>query len=396
MTSLDRHGTRLARAAALAIPFLLIHAPSAAEAVIGGLAVGLLLRMALLRDATALRAPWMLAALAYWAWIVAATAVAGAGWERVGAAIVWLRFPLAALALGTWVLAEARARRWMLASAGAALAWVVLEVWVQLAFGRSLSGREPHPGGILTGPFGWARAGPYLALALWPPLLVAMAWAIARRRAWLALLLPAAVVASVVVIGQRMPVLQVLFGLGLGALALPALRRPALLAGLAAAALLAASPILAPEAFRRLVVEGLVEGSAIAAYRVVWDEGFAVAAAAPWSGFGFDGLQAGCAALGIANCPSHPHNVYLEAAVEGGLPALLLFVAMGGALLAAVAPPLLRGGGAEGLGLVIALVIAATAVTALKSGSALHQAGHLALIAGWALAAARDGAPRRA
>jgi hypothetical protein len=388
IAALDRHGTRAALAAALALPFLLIHAPSAAEAVIAALAIGLLLRLALLHDASALRAPWVLAALGFWAWGVATTALAGGDVARIAIALAWLRFPLAALALGAWVLAEARAQRWMLFSVGAALAWVVLEVWVQLAFGRSLSGRLPHPDGILTGPFGWARAGPYLALLLWPPLLAAAAWLSVRWGALAAAAPPALALATVVLTGQRLATLQVLAGLAAGALLLPGLRRAAAVAALAGAAALAALPVLAPEAFRRLVVD-LASGAPAEAYLDVFRDGLAAIAAAPWTGWGQDGFRAACAALALGDCASHPHNIYLEAAVEAGLPGLALFLAFSLLAFAAVGPALWRHGGPEGRGLVLSLLLAALAVGVLKSAASIHQAGPVALLFGWALAAAR-------
>jgi hypothetical protein len=388
LARLDRHGGRAALAAALAFPFLLIHAPAAAEAVVAGLALGLLLRMALLRDASALCAPWVMVALGFWAWGVATTALAGGDAARIGAALAWLRFPLAALALGVWVLAEARARRWMLLSVGAAVLWVVLEIWVQLALGRSLSGRLPHPDGILTGPFGWARAGPYLALLLWPPLLAAAAWLAARWGALAAAAPAALALATVFLTGQRLPALQVLAGLAAAALLLPALRRAAVFGVLAGAAALAALPLLAPDAFRRLVLD-LASGAPAQAYLDVFRDALAAIAAAPWTGWGQDGFRAACAALGLGECASHPHNVYLEAAVEAGLPGLLLFLGFSVLAFAAVAPFLWRQGGPEGRGLLLAFLLAALAVGVLKSAASIHQAGPVALLAGWALAAAR-------
>lgn len=388
IATLDRHGTRAALIAALSFPFMLIHAPSAAEVVIAALAAGLLLRMALFRDAAPLRAPWVLTAAAFWAWGIATTALAGGEAERIGMALAWVRFPLAALALGVWVLAEARARRWMLVSVGASVAWVVLEIWVQLALGRSLSGRLPHPDGILTGPFGWARAGPFLALLLWPPLLAAAAWLAARWGALAAAAPSALALATVFLTGQRLAALQVLAGLGAGALLLPPLRRAAAMAALAGVVALAALPVLAPDAFRRLVLD-FASGAPARAYLDVFQGGFAAVAAAPWTGWGQDGFRAACAALGDGGCPSHPHNVYLEAAVEAGLPGLLLFLAFSLLAFAAVAPALWRQGGPEGRGLLLSLVLAALAVGVLKSAGSIHQAGPVALLAGWALAAAR-------
>jgi O-antigen ligase len=388
IAALHHLGTRIALAATLALPFLLIHAPSGAEVVIVALALGLLLRMALLRDASPLRAPWVLAALGFWAWIVLVTLLSGGDAARIAVALAWLRFPLAALALSSWVLAEARAQRWMLLSLGAAVAWVMLELWLQLAFGRGLSGRLQHPDGILTGPFGWARAGPFLALALWPPLLALAAWLAARQGALGAAVPAALALATVLATGQRLAALQVMAGLAAAALLLPGLRRPAALAALAGAVALAVLPLLAPDAFRRLVTDALT-GAPARAYLDVFDAGVAAVSAVPWTGWGQDGFRLACAALGDGGCPSHPHNAYLEAAVEGGLPGLVLFLGIGALALAAAAPGLWRHGGAAGRGLLLSLLVAGLSVGALKSSGSIHSAGLLVLLGGLALAAAR-------
>ena len=67
------------RAAVIAtalLPLLLIHARGVAEGVFAVLALGFVLRCALQRDWSAFRQAWVLAALAYWAWLVFVTVLA--------------------------------------------------------------------------------------------------------------------------------------------------------------------------------------------------------------------------------------------------------------------------------------------------------------------------------
>ncbi len=89
-------------------------------------------------------------------------------------------------------------------------------------------------------------------------------------------------------------------------------------------------------------------------------------------------------------CNIHPHNHYLEAATDSGLPGLLLFCALVIAWLRA----LLRRLGADPdplrVGLFVACLIQEWPLASASSFYAIEIAGVFLLLLGWGLAEARD------
>ena len=408
IAALDRHGTRAAMVALVLLPLMLIVARSAAEGVIAAIAAGFLLRCLLWRDFSAFRQPWVIAAMGFWAWLVLVTLLAGAEAERVLTALAWGRIPLFILALATWLLVAERARRWLMAGLGAALAWVVVEVWLQLLAGRGLRGFRRWPAGELPGPFTRPRAGPFLVLGMWPPLLaLAGPWLARPERlrqaaAWLLLALA---LATLVFIGQRIPVVFGVFGLLIAAALLPALRLPALAALAAGALALALSSLVAPDAFHRLVVlfSQQLGNFPQSHYGQILARALAMAAQHPWLGLGESGFAAHCrdAAYhlgwvagsdggGAAICVTHAHNHYLQALTDAGWPGLALFAAMVALLLLRLARGLLPGRRPLGVALFIGALLPLWPLTSSYQFSALPNLGLWLLMAGWGLALASD------
>jgi O-antigen ligase len=409
MAALDRYGTRAALVATLLLPFLLIHARAVAEGVLAALAAGVLLRAVLRRDASLFRGAWVLAAFAYWIWLVLCTLLAGASPERIVDALVWVRIPLAILALSGWVLAAPEARRWLLWSTGLATAWVALELWLQFLFGRGILGFGRWPAGMLPGPFTRPRAGPFLVRLMWPPL-IACAFPLLhrpdlmRRVGGWALL--AGALATIVLTGQRLPVVFAIFGLGVAALLLPGLRLPALAAGLAGGAALAASAVMAPSAFHRLVVVFADQLAHVpdSHYGQILARSLEMARQHPLTGLGYEAFRAHCPdpryfagwqpgsdGGGAAMCVLHAHNPYLEALTDAGWPGLAIFTAFALLLLHAAwrGLPKPSAGRALRVGLFIAVLIPLWPLTSGSAFASLPTAGVWILLTGWALAEVR-------
>jgi O-antigen ligase len=403
---LDRLGNRAALGATLALPLLLIHVRGVAEAVLAVLAAGFLLRCALQRDATPFRAPWFLAALAFWAWLVLCTLLNGAEAAPMLAALGWVRIPIAILAFSAWVLADSEARRWVLRAVGLAVAWIMLEVWLQLLAGRGILGFRRWPAGELPGPFTRPRAGPFLVISLWPPVLEAAGRLLrgstaARLAAWG---LVALTLATLVFIGQRLPLVFGLFGFGIAAVLMRGLLGPALLAAGIGAGALAASAVVAPEAFNRLAVQfpRQVANFPDSHYGQILARGLEMARQNPIVGLGAHGFRDRCAdpafhagwvagsdGGGAGICVTHAHNPYLEALISAGWPGLLLFSAFALLLLAAAFRGLRRGAPPLRIGLFIATLIPLWPASSGSTLGALPNGGMWMLLAGWALAAAR-------
>ena len=170
----------------------------------------------------------------------------------------------------------------------------------------------------------------------------------ARLGVWAGLALMVAGVLVVVLIGQRMPVLLTGLGLFVTALLLPRLRTGVLAACAGAALLLAVSAVVVPPTFHRLIdkFSAQMEHFPDSPYGLITGRAVAMIAAHPLLGLGFDGFRHHCADPayftglnggdgGGANvCVQHPHNHYLQAAVEAGIPGLVLFGCHGAGLAA--------------------------------------------------------------
>ena len=387
LDDLDRLGRLSLVVLTALLPFFLVHVRPAAEAVVAALAIALLLRIAIRRNIAPLFSLWFFFATAYWVWLVFVTILAGQGLRDVLLALGWIRFPLAVAALAGWILADCLSRRVVLWSLALCCLWIALECWLQLGVGYGLSGPSADIDGIITGPFTWARAGPFLAIAMWPPLLVAYAWLGRQGGAWplAGLLLFVLAIATLVIIGQRMALLQALAITVIAAALLPQLRRAAALSFLTALLAVAISPLLAPEAFRRLAIEMPAQVAAFPGgpYGEVWAFWLNRVSGNLWTGLGHLSFAGVVCPNGSTGC--HPHSHYLEALVEAGIPGFLLFIGMSLALFVNVAKVAVTQRDLATVGLALALLSAALAIPALKSMTFITNIGLIILIAGIAL-----------
>lgn len=387
LDELDRVGRLSLVVLTALMPFFLVHLRPAAEVVVAALAVALLLRIAIRRSIAPLLSPWFFIAAVYWVWLVFVTILAGQGLRDVLLALGWIRFPLAVAALAGWILVDCLSRRAVLWSLALCCLWIALECWLQLAVGRGFSGPSADIDGIITGPFTWARAGPFLAIAMWPPLLLANAWLERQGGAWLlaGLLLFVLALATLVIVGQRMALLQALAITVIAAALLPQLRQAAALGCLAALLAVAVSPLLAPEAFRRLAIEMPAQIAAFPGgpYGEVWAFWLNRISGDLWTGLGHLSFAGVVCPNGSMGC--HPHSHYLEALVEAGIPGFLLFIGMSLALFVNVAKVAVTQRDPANVGLALALLSAALAMPALKSMTFITNIGLIILIAGIAL-----------
>lgn len=330
MAVVDRVGVWLA----LLLPVLLLHGRGLAEGVIGVLGVLFLAQSAVRRDWGWLRLAWMRIGLVWWGWVVVCSVPhGGAAVEQAAASG---RFLLLVAALAHWVLRDARVRSWFAWVLRWSAIYIAVQSLVQFAVGKNLFGYPRSGDGELTGPYEHPRAGAPLSRLLFPAVLPV----------WRQALLPVGVVVMVL-IGQRMPLLLTGLGLVVTALLMPQLRRLVLVAAVVLVALVAATPVVSPPTFHRLVEKFLLQMGHFATsdYGLIAGRAVVIAQANPLLGAGFDGFRRDCEDKryfhgwgggdggGAAMCNQHPHNFYLQALVEGGVPGLLLFSLLAGAWL---------------------------------------------------------------
>ena len=392
--------------ACLALPLALLHARALAEILIACIDVLFLGHSLLTRRSSWLHSGFSRAAGLWWLWLCLCSAMSGAG---LLLAVLAIRLPVLAVALGDWVLAGAdvsqRRRRqavWLAVAASAG--WIALESWQQYLTGTNLFGDARWSDGALTGPFFKPRAGPAFILvffpALLPPVMRLLAWPGWRPRAG-GVALAVAAVLTMVLIGQRMPTLLMMFGLGVCALLIPRLRLALCAAAGAGLALLAATPWVSPATYAKLVGEtsDQLGHFAQSAYGLVFVRAVTVGELRPWLGQGFDGFRRRCSlpsvmhgvrwlgvpddqSGGLLACNIHPHNYYLEAFDNAGLPGLVLFAAMAWLALAPLARGLRREAAPPRLGCFLGVLVALWPIASTSAFTSMPNGGWVFLVLG--------------
>ena len=396
----------LALLATTLLPLALLHARALADILISLVDLLFLIRCAVLRDWAWTRRPWVIAAAALWLWLVLSTVIEGPP-QADGQAAVILRLLLFVAACEAWALRDARARRWLGFATMLAAAWIALACWQQFLTGRNMFGDPRWSDGALTGPFLKPHAGASYLGVFFPAVLPAALALLHRRRRLAALLLLGAAAATMVLIGQRMPTLLMALGLMLAALLLPRLRLPLLLALALALAMIAATPVISPPTYHKLVLHFLEQMQHFwtSNYGQLYLRAAAMVEASPLFGLGVDGFREHCldaayvhgsALLGVPDaavdlargCNIHPHNYWLQMATAGGWPALLGFAAVTALWLAR----LLRGLVAEAepmrAALLVMLAVLLWPFATTSSLFVVDAGGFVFLAAGWGLAEA--------
>ena len=402
-------------AVTLLLPLFLLHGRGIAEALLIALGLLFLGRSAVLRNWAWLRAGWTPIGLAWWAWLVACSVPAGAGplFQAVGVA----RFLLLVAALEHWTLRDPAIRAWLARLLRWAALYLALQSLLQLAAGRNLFGYPRGRDGELTGPYENPRAGAPLSRLLFPAMLPAAARWIGMpgwRPLW-GTLLALGGVGVMVLIGQRMPLLLTFLGLFVTALLLPRLRGPLLFSLVAAGLLLGATSALSPPTYNRLVTKfsDQMRHFPDSHYGQLAARAVAITRANPVLGTGFDGFRRRCGdpvyfqgwprdgipdgipdgtpndGGGAAICVAHPHNHYLQALVEAGVPGLLLFGALVLAWLRGVGRGLWRDPDPLRVGLFVAALIQEWPVASTSAFTSMPLSGWFFVLLGLGLAEAR-------
>jgi O-antigen ligase len=408
---------RAALIAALLTPLLLLHAHGIAEGTIAIVDACFLARSTIARDWTWLRARWLRLGLIWWGWLVLCSLpVASLGLGEGGAgsmiqAMATLRFLVFVAALQHSVLSDATARRWMFGVIAASAAYIAIQTVFQFVVGHNVYGEPTGRDGELTGPFGKPRAGPPMSRLLFPALIPPVAALLARPGATAKLGAYALLLGGVcvmVLIGQRMPLLLTGLGLFVAALLLRQLRPLVLVAVTAGVALTAATIVVSPPTYHRLVQKfsSQMDHFATSQYGQLYARALEIGEQHTLTGRGFDGFRTGCAMPryfrpsfdgnqpdggGAAICAQHPHNFYAQALDEGGVPGLVLFAALAVAWLATLMRGLWHDPQALRVGLFASVLIQLWPFASTSAFTSMPTGGWFFLLLGWGLAEARAG-----
>ncbi len=399
---------RAALVATLVLPLFLMHGRGVADGLIAAIGLALLGRSAAARDWAWLRTPWIGIGLAWWVWLVVCSLPGiGEGGASLVQALATLRFLLFVAALDHVVLRAARSRRLLGRVLAVTAAYIAAQSLLQFATGHNLYGHGRGIDGELTGPFDKPRAAAPLSRLL-PPVLLPPVARLRDRPDLAARLASAALVLggifTMVLIGQRMPLLLTGFGFAIAGLLLPRLRDIVLGGGLAGVALLGATIVISPPTYHRLVEKFATQMGSFtdSHYGEIAARALAIARAHPWTGRGFDGFRSGCAdpryfqgwlpgsdGGGAVICTIHPHNFYLQAVTDSGLPGLALFCALVLVWLMTLARGLRRRPDPLRVGLFVSALMQLWPVASTSSFTAIELSGFSFLLLGWGLAETR-------
>jgi O-antigen ligase len=408
---------RAALIAALLMPVFMLHAFVLAEAAIALICIVFLTRSAILHEWQWVRHGWFPLAMVWWLWLVFCSlpvpGLGQGGMHSLTEALVVLRYLVLMAALEHRVLRDPGPRRWMAGVVTACAAYIALQTLIQFSFGANLFGAPRWGDGELTGPFTKPRAAAPLSRLFFPALLPALGALLQTptlRRRLAAGALTTLALAVVILIGQRMPLLLTIFGMLVSALLLRQLRTVTLAALLAGGVLLAASPIVAPPTFYRLVTKfsTQMENFPNSPYGLLAARAVAMVEQRPWTGRGYDGFRTGCAdpryfhgwtwpnnpaddGGGLAGCNIHPHNHYLQAATDSGLPGLVLFAALVLSWLVILGRGLWRDPEPLRVGLFVATLVQQWPLASTSNAFAIELGGLSFLLLGFGLAVARHG-----
>jgi len=210
-----------------------------------------------------------------------------------------------------------------------------------------------------------------------------------------------------VLIGQRMPLALAAFGLLIVALLIRRLRPVVLAAAMAGGLLIAASPVVAPAAYHRLVEKFSMqmEHFASSPYGQLYTRAWEVGRQNPLTGMGFGGFATGCPQPryfrpafdgsqpdggGATICWDHPHNHYLQALDDGGFIGLALFCATAIAWLLPLGRGLWRNPDPLRVGLFATAFVQLWPIKSTSAFTSMPMGGWFFLLLGWALAEARQ------
>lgn len=330
-----RHTLNIAKTLTLLLPICMFIGKAPVDVACSLIGVLFLVTHVIRKDYGWLQTPWVRIVLIFWGYLMLRSCFADDPLLAFDRAAPWVRYPFFAIALSHWVITDRVFSRRLLLCVGITCGLLVADTFLQYFTRSDILGNDPYNASRLTGPFRQPRVGHTLAWIALPVILCCLRGERSHIGAsLLKLAFGIAVLAAIILSGERSPTLLTLLGLGLGFLLLPALRRKLLwlvpLSVLALSSLLYFNPVI----YERQVMQTqhVLEHFWQSPYGKIARDSGRLIADHPVFGIGVQHYRVATAkgSNALAQGHPHPHNFYLEVAVEGGVLGLLLLFAVFG------------------------------------------------------------------
>jgi O-antigen ligase len=320
------------------LPGALLLSRGAAEVLIGLISLSFLICILAERRWDYLTEPVVMILIATWLVLnLIVSPLAFSPEASFGRSLPWLRFVLFFAATVMWLLRSPDDFKFVLIAWSAILALAILDGYVQLATGMSLSGHVIQ-GNRLTGPLNRPNIGIFVARSAFPLLAIALLLSSERRTAggYIAIaVLAAAAFVFVLLTGERTAaMLTLLAALTLAAIVvffMPGRRW----IGALLAVVVPGSMLLLFHASKTVQVRtaefwSVVDNFWTSVYGRIFASAFKLWERNPLTGVGLKNFEAACEASVppvTTHCYQHAHNIYLEWLSESGLVGLACFLA---------------------------------------------------------------------
>ncbi|CAK7193194.1 hypothetical protein COMNV_01408 [Commensalibacter sp. Nvir] len=354
MDKLDRFFFASSLFSVLILPFFLTHFRGVADFFISNVAMIFVVHAIFNKDWQWVKQFWVIIAFIWWSWLVLCTIpVKTYLFTREGGnvfeAIAVIRFIFFVAALQYWVLNEKIFRDWLRVIIILCALYIVTQLLFQFIFGFNFFGSPRYIDGTLTGPYTRPRAAAPLSRIFLPITLYICSYLFVYAKGGLKQVCAFFILLFAIVIlalaGQRMPFLLFILGLIVSSIWIRPLRILALTLIILIPFVLMIIAFISPGSFHHLVVRFIEQMShfTMSAYGLVYVRALVMGIMNPWLGLGYDAFKHACTESiyfhglfylkltnfdggGLAVCLTHPHNHYLQALVDSGVPGLSLFI----------------------------------------------------------------------
>ncbi len=326
------------------IPATMIIGQGLADVMLITIALAFLLRSGLTGNWRWTREKWFLLALVLWFWMIFISFFALADFtDSIKRALLWLRFIIFTAALKEWVLDKASARRTTVLFISATVAFTLIYVGLQFFLGDSLYGFDNTQSGRLTGPFDKWVAGTYLAKTAMPVLGMAATLSMAltgkaSRQVCTVCLASLILLVGIMITGERSAFFSFALAVAVFFIAINRLRRWLFVPVLFGIVLLGLVFVTSPAVKTRMLDTTIsqVKNFSQSHYGMIFSNAALMIKTYPLTGVGLKNYRRVCqqapyhkfVADDPSSCGLHPHNPYLEWAVETGLPGVCLFIGL--------------------------------------------------------------------